>query len=264
MMPAQSFVVHGNRTLFTDVCARILIVKGSRFDADIVAQSAQSAYPGAEVHVCFDGREALALVPTIRMDLELIGLDLPDMDGLDLCDLLAEDGRVARLLLVAERITETTARLMPNSRIDGFFDCTVEPAGALALAIRTVGEGTAHYSYSPRDARLRTTKGAIPLDLTLSPAELLVFAALGGGWSDQEAAAYLGLSVGTVLTQIKCVMRKLNVRSRADLNREAIRRGVVRIAENDVIRPGMDRAMANRPARRRSFGAAIETIPAIR
>lgn len=239
------------------------MAKASRFDADIVAQSAQSVYPGAEVLVCNDGREALALMANMRIDLGLIGLNLPDMDGLDLCDRLAEEYRVSRLLLVAECITETTARLMPISRIHGFFDCTVEPADALAFAIRTVGEGNAHYSYSPREARIRTTAGRIPLDLTLSPAELLVFAALGGEWSDQEAATHLGLSIGTVLTQLKCVMRKLNIRSRAELNREAIRRGVVRIAGHDVIRPGMDRAMASRMARRRTFGA-VEAIPTTR
>ena len=262
MLSPEHTPVHGNRASISQTPTRILVAKASRFDADIVAQSARSVCPSAEVHVCFDGRQALALTANLRMDLSLIGLNLPDIDGLDLCDHLAGEDRAARLLLVAEHITETTARLMPISRIDGFFDCSVETAGALAPAIRAVAEGTAHYSYSPRQARIRTTEGRIPLDLTLSPAELLVFAALGGEWSDQEAATHLGLSIGTVLTQLKCVMRKLNVRSRAELNREAIRRGVVRISGNNVIRPGMDRAMASRIARRRTFGAveAIQTI----
>jgi hypothetical protein len=47
-------------------------------------------------------------------------------------------------------------------------------------------------------------------------------------------------------------MRKLGVQSRGELMREALRRGVVRIVDGAVLRPGFERALA---ARRAAQGA---------
>jgi DNA-binding CsgD family transcriptional regulator len=92
----------------------------------------------------------------------------------------------------------------------------------------------------------------------LTETELLIFAVIGDGSDDRQAAARLGLSETTVHNHRQNIMRKLGVRARTDLMREAIRRGVVRFTTTGIaLTPGMERALTDRVARSRDpFGAA--------
>ena len=74
---------------------------------------------------------------------------------------------------------------------------------------------------------------------------------IGDGSDDREAATRLGLSVATVTTHRRNIMRKLDVPSSAKLVREAVRLGVVRIGpDGAIVRPGLEETIAARAARK--------------
>ena len=90
----------------------------------------------------------------------------------------------------------------------------------------------------------------------LTPAELRIFAAIGDGSGNEEAATRLGLSEATVQTHRRNLMHKLGISSSAKLVKEAIRLGVVQImADGRVIRPGLDETPRSFPTLRHEESA---------
>ena len=70
--------------------------------------------------------------------------------------------------------------------------------------------------------------------------ELQVFSVIGDGSDDEVAASRLEMNVHTIHTHRRNIMKKLGVQTRTELMKEAIRRGIVRITAENVIRPGFD------------------------
>src|SRR5690606_6872376 len=95
--------------------------------------------------------------------------------------------------------------------------------------------------------RIATQRSAGVLVPKLTLAELQVFCVIGDGSDDREAAERLGLSVATVQTHRRNIMRKLDIGSSAKLVREAVRLGVVRIRpDGEILRPGFEQLQAER------------------
>ncbi len=230
----------------------VLVVTPRRFEAEALMQAAKTAYPQSVLLLCRDGRNACTLLETYPVFLSLIALELPDIDGLDLSASLMEKAQVDRILLILDQVTEMTCDLISQEIVSGFFDSTEEPDRRLAEAIGSVGAGFAYASYPLRKARSLACAGRTPLDRLLSAAERLVFAAIGDGSDDLAASDLLGLSIHTIHTHRRNIMRKLGLKVRAELPREAVIRGVVRFGPEGVIRPGFERLLAKfagRPAR---------------
>lgn len=61
----------------------------------------QDIYPDAEVHDARDGRQGMALCETVRPDLVLSDIRMPDMDGLALARYLFERGEAGKCVLLS-------------------------------------------------------------------------------------------------------------------------------------------------------------------
>ncbi len=216
----------------------IVIVKGSLLLADSLRCAALEAYPDAKITLCQTGTAALAAMQNNAVHLGLFGLTLPDIDGLDLLAHVAVERRVGRLLIVSCRRDERARYCLRAARIGGFFDSSRDDPAALPAAIRRVGDGGNHFGATWRSP----TPGerGPPLHSLLTPAELRVFAVIGDGSDDGQAAVQLSLSANTVHRHRQNVMHKIGVQTRAELIRVAIQRGFVRFVEDRVLRPGFD------------------------
>ncbi len=68
-------------------------------------------HSGFEVEVAASGREALASIPSLRPDLVLLDVMMPDLDGFEVCRRLRSEGsRVPVLFLTAKDATEDKVR----------------------------------------------------------------------------------------------------------------------------------------------------------
>jgi DNA-binding NarL/FixJ family response regulator len=216
---------------------RILVVKWDRFSGTAIAHCASLAFPEAEISLFQRGYDALVHARSTRCWLGLVGLSLPDMDGLDLLAGIAADRVLPRLLVVSRRQDERSRDLLRRVPIDGYFDSGSEDWGAMTSVIKKVGNGGRYFSPT-FGAKHPTDGGVVPLSALLTITEMQVFAVIGDGSDDRMAAERLGLSAKTVHTHRQHIMRKLSVQTRGALIVDAIRRGVVRIAEKGVLRPG--------------------------
>ncbi len=219
---------------------RILIVKWDLLYGDAIRRIVQDVFPSAQITLCRSGGDALDVLRRSPMALGLFGLTLPDFDGLDLLAIVANERLVRRMMVVSGRRDERSRQALRVAHVDGVFDTFSEDATALAAAVRCVGGGGCYFSPTWREEIPCMRATAARMKEVLSMTELQVFSTIGDGSDDEAAAERLGMGVQTVHTHRRNIMRKLGISSRTELMKEAIRRGIVRIAHDHTIRPGFD------------------------
>lgn len=184
--------------------------------------------PGFEVvGEVADGAAALAALATTRPDVLVLDLSMPGMDGFELLQRArAAAPDVKRLVLSMHQDPEYVARAVREGA-DGYLlkDSAVQD---LVNAIEAVRAGRTFYSPEVQRSLSEVAYGggASPLD-ELTTREREVLKCIAEGLSSKDIAARFDISTRTVETHRANLMRKLTVRSVAQLVRLAIREGLV-------------------------------------
>lgn len=262
----EVFVAAVGEPLALTEVSRIVVAKWDGLYAEALRAACAQAFDGTPVEVCRLGGGALQSLRAEPAGLVLMGLTFADLDGVDVLQTIAGEHLAARVMLVSGRKDEHSLQALRTARFDGFFDPWNENFDALVAALQVVVSGRGYISPSLH----RQLLGRQPLGVLgrwLTPAEHQVFAVIGDGSDNTEAAERLGLSEATVLMHRRSIMRKLGVHSSAKLVREAVRTGVVRIApDGRIFRPGFEQILADRQARglarKKVSGAAAVGCPA--
>lgn len=186
--------------------------------------------PGIDVAAEADnGREAMKLAVELRPDVVLMDLSMPDMNGIEATRRIAEAPGGSRVLALSMHSDKRFVVEALAAGAKGYLlkDCASEE---LVGAIRTVAAGETYLS--PRIAGLIVSdyldKGsASPAPSTrLTTREREVLQLFAEGKSTKEVAFLLSVSVKTIETHRVQIMRKLNIRSLAELTKYAIREGI--------------------------------------
>ena len=176
-----------------------------------------------------NGKEAVHLALTLRPDVVVMDLSMPEMNGLQATEAIkAQNPRVQVLVLT---IHEDASYLRQLCRAKAAGYVLKRSAGEeLIRAIRQVAAGENHF-----DARLAgqvlarrnwgaSTNGDLASE-DLSGRELEILRGVAWGYSNKEIAAQLDLSVKTVETYKVRVSKKLGLYSRTAMLRYALRQG---------------------------------------
>lgn len=199
-------------------------------DQDIVRTGLRmilDAQPGIEVVAeAVDGREALELARTLRPDVCLFDIRMPELDGIEVTRLLAGPD-VADPLAIVVITTFDLDEYVHGALKAGARGFLLKDAGPdlLAQAVRSAASGDALIAPSVT-ARLLSTfselgassrgPAAQPMDaLTEREEEVLVTVALGH--TNAEIADELSISLSTVKTHLASLMNKLGARNRVEL-----------------------------------------------
>ena len=175
------------------------------------------------------GQEALQLVEQLQPDLVLMDIGLPDMSGIEVTHQIKQ--RWPNVAIVALTIHEDEEYFfkMLQAGVNGYVTKRAAPE-ELLTAVRTTIEGGV-YLY-PSLAKLLVTDylaGERPDKLDgLTEREQEILAHLAEGASNEAIADTLNISQKTVSRHRENIMRKLNLHSRADLVKYAIRKGIIR------------------------------------
>jgi DNA-binding NarL/FixJ family response regulator len=186
------------------------------------------------------GREAVDLARSLRADVVLMDIRMPELDGIEATRLITADEDMAGvrvLILTTFEIDENVLRAL-RAGASGFLSKGVEPADLLD-AIRVVAAGEA--LLSPKATRSLIARfldqpepGALPaparLD-NLTDREREVLALVAAGLSNDEIAERLYVSPLTAKTHVNRAMTKLGARDRAQLVVIAYQTGLVRPAQ---------------------------------
>ncbi len=183
-----------------------------------------------------DGLEVLARVRDLAPDILLLDLAMPRMGGLEVLERIREASPRTRVLILTMHEEEEYLQKALRAGSAGY---VLKRAAAeeLLSAIRAVYHGGVYLhpeharqlveDMVDRAARQREQEAGPPL----SPREQEVLRLIALGYTNQQAAEALYLSVKTVETYRARLMAKLGLRTRAELVRYALQQGWIRPEE---------------------------------
>jgi two-component system NarL family response regulator len=171
-----------------------------------------------------DGIEALALIKQHLPDVVLVDLRMPRMDGFEVVEKVNELHLRSKVIVMTtfESQEDIQRAVKAGARAYLLKDC---PQQTLLEAIRRVYLGEVYLL--PQIAQKLVDRMQ---EAQLSPRELQVLEAVAAGKSNKEIGVQLFITEGTVKTHVASLLVKLGVKGRTSAIREAVRRGLVRMA----------------------------------
>jgi two-component system, NarL family, nitrate/nitrite response regulator NarL len=176
-----------------------------------------------------DGAEAVSMAKALSVDLVLIDIDMPKLNGPSAAEILRRDNPKIRIVILSDHDAGQHALRILKSGAHG---CVSKQAGTdqLIEVVETVIRGGT--SFDPEVAKavlngMVSGQGVRPTHDRISPREREVLLAMTDGLSNKEIASRLEVTPRTVETHRERMMRKLNLRCVADLTRFAIAQGLI-------------------------------------
>jgi DNA-binding NarL/FixJ family response regulator len=170
------------------------------------------------------GGEALEEIRTLKPDLVLVDVALPDLDGFQVCSLIKEalpDTKVVMLTMYGRDEFKEQARDVGAS---AYVVKDQDVSSMMKLLERVVG-GEDFLSLKGRGRRSGY----------LSPREKEILKLIAQGYTGREIAGILNISVRTANTHRANIMRKLALKNTASMVRYAILSGLVVPGENESL-----------------------------
>jgi DNA-binding NarL/FixJ family response regulator len=180
-----------------------------------------------------NGRKAVQLALDQNPDIVIMDISMPELNGIEATRQILAELSETRVIALSMHSDKRFVVEMFQAGASGFLlkDCAYQE---LALAINTVA---AHQTYlSPEVAGVMiedyVTRFPTP---TSSPSSILtgrereVLQLVAEGWPTKKIAAHLYVSVKTVETHRRQIMKKLDIFSIANLTKYAIREGLTSI-----------------------------------
>ncbi len=179
-----------------------------------------------------DGREAVAQVSELTPDIILLDISMPFMDGLEATRRIRKANPNTSVLILTQHEDKEYVLSAVKAGAAG---CISKKAvsSELVSAIRAIYRGGS-FLYPPvaklliEDYLQRTDGETDPYE-RLTDREREVLQLVAEGRTNQEIADLLVLSMKTVLGHRAKIMEKLDIHSRTDLIKYAIRRGLISI-----------------------------------
>lgn len=202
--------------------AGLRMLLGTQPDMEVVAEASS-------------GAEAIELAQTHRPDVILMDIAMPDMNGMEATrQLKMHCPFVAVLALTIHEEADYFFRML-DAGASGYVPKRAAPEDLLQ-AIRTVhrGEVFLHSSVATVLVRdyLQRGGGAAEADLSiLSEREREVLILIAEGFTNKQIGEALGISPKTVARHRDNITGKLNLSSRAELTRYAIKAGLISLSD---------------------------------
>jgi len=181
-----------------------------------------------------NGRKAVQLAIENKPDVVVMDVSMPDLNGIEATKQIVEGLTDTRVIALSMHSDKRFVMGMLRVGASGYLlkDCASQE---LANAIHQVAEGKKYLSPEITGVVIDDYVLGGPLgdDTTvssvLSAREREVLQLIAEGWSTKQIASHLYVSIKTIETHRRQIMRKLGLHSIADLTKYAIREGLTSI-----------------------------------
>jgi DNA-binding NarL/FixJ family response regulator len=180
-----------------------------------------------------NGRKAVQLALAKRPDIVIMDISMPELNGIEATRQILAELSETRVIALSMHSDKRFVVEMFQAGASGFLlkDCAYQE---LALAINTVAAHQTYLSPEVASVMIEDYVNRFPVP-TSSPSSRLtgrereVLQLVAEGWPTKKIAEHLYVSVKTVETHRRQIMKKLEIYSIADLTKYAIREGLTSI-----------------------------------
>lgn len=172
--------------------------------------------------------DGLSLAASLTPDVVVLDIRLPDLNGIDMATRLREAGSTAKILALSAFSDKHFVTEMLRAGASGYV--TKSAAGTeLVRAIRAVASGQGYFSPEIAGTLVNDVRerASAPAQLPLARREREVLRLIAEGMRSPGIASRLKITAATVEVHRRNIMRKLGLRTVAELTKHAIREGLV-------------------------------------
>ena len=180
-----------------------------------------------------NGRKAVQLAQEKEPDVVVMDVSMPDLNGIEATTQITESLPATRVIALSMHSDKRFVMGMLRAGASGYLlkDCASQE---LATAIHRVAEGKKYLSPEITGVVIDDFLLGAPAEETaaaspLSAREREVLQLIAEGWSTKQIAAHLYVSIKTIETHRRQLMKKLDLHNIADLTKYAIREGLTSI-----------------------------------
>lgn len=173
-----------------------------------------------------NGREALRILGLISIDVLLMDIDMPVMNGIDALKEIRKNYPNVRVIILSMHNEAGMIKSLIDIGANGYLlkSCTQDE---LVEAIKKVASGQSYFSSDVTLALLKPTSNQGQPNELLTEREIEILKLIAAGFSNKEIGDQLFISHRTVDTHRTNLMKKLDVSNIAGLISYAIRNGIV-------------------------------------
>jgi DNA-binding NarL/FixJ family response regulator len=179
------------------------------------------------------GREAVARAATLKPDIVVMDISMPDMNGLEATRQILKDCPETEVLILSMHESEQLVREVLASGARGYV-LKADAGSDLIAALDSLRQHKLFFTSRISEMVLRgyladgkPGRGDMEPSGQLSPREREILQLVAEGKAIKEVATTLNISVKTVETHRARIMEKLDLHSVSDLVRYAIRNQIV-------------------------------------
>lgn len=174
-----------------------------------------------------DGQEALRLVKNTVVDIAVLDIGMPLLNGIDAARELHKISPKIKTILLTRHEDESFIAAALAAGVKGYV-LKSQVADDLVLAVQRVQGGSTYLSPGITQAVVDAyrSKGEMPGD-ALTPRERQVLQLVGEGKTTKQIAVVLGIGTKTAETHRTRLMQKLDIHETASLVRYGVRCGLV-------------------------------------
>jgi two-component system, NarL family, response regulator NreC len=179
-----------------------------------------------------DGREAVALVKSLRPDVVVMDIAMPNLNGIEAAHQITQNQPEIAVIMLSMHPDESYVLRALKSGAKGYL-LKDSAESDLIQAIRAVGQGKSFFSPAVSkvllDDYVRKLKrsGAEDAYDLLTAREREILQLVAEGKSNKDVANLLNLSVYTVETHRSNIMQKLHLKGVPELTLYAVRKGII-------------------------------------
>lgn len=178
-----------------------------------------------------NGREAIALARQQDPDIVVMDINMPDLNGIDASKIILSENPNVKVIALSVHSTTRFIKEMLKAGVSGYLvkHCAYEElANAIHMVMNNKSYLSSHIMGTVMNdyaAHAHTDKTSVFSKLSLREREILQLVA--EGLTSEDIASRLFISIKTVSTHRRHIMKKTNLKSVAELTRYAISEGLV-------------------------------------
>jgi two-component system response regulator NreC len=179
-----------------------------------------------------DGRQAVALSASLKPDVAVLDIGMPNLNGIEAAKQITDGKSGAAIIILSMHADESYILRALKAGARGYL-LKDSAESDLVRAIRSVAEGKSFFSPAVSKVlledyvkKMQRTGSEDSYDL-LTPREREILQLIAEGKSNKDVANLLNLSVYTVETHRANLMEKLKLKSVPELTLYAVRKGII-------------------------------------